>query len=164
MDQVLAQIRRGGIAIMPATVEFSFDEYAGQRFPTISPCHYQPSKIVYSANGQIVDDGWQCAQMFTEYETFEDFAQHYMRMVRTSKKNYLAYWFLTDPSEDPETRMSVDPECDGCQRIVDCEKEDVYRCRTCPDSTYCVQCYRVNIVCQTCGRRGMFDQQQPATD
>jgi hypothetical protein len=157
MDQVLAQIRRGGIAIMPATIEFSFDEsFDGQRFPTISPCHYEPSKIVYSANGEMVDDGWQVAQMFTEYDTFEDFAQDYMRMVRTSKKNYLAYWFLTHKEDIDEYRSSRDAECDKCQLMIDCEKEDTYRCRTCPDSTYCVQCYRENIVCQTCGRRGTF--------
>ena len=87
---------------MPDYTECSYDwKYSYGQFIRVDNWlglnHCKPSKAKWDDElGQIYDEGDVCSQVFYDYEStpFNVFSEQYMKMVRTSQKNYYEYTHL----------------------------------------------------------------------
>lgn len=155
MNTVLAEIKRGQHPLMLDYVEFSFDEQLMRgglvRQETISPTHYSPLRVRYDESGNQIHDGWVCSQSFYDYKTWEDFASHYMRIVRCGNPDYLNYSML---SHDPPIALKdFEHICSICDNEFTGVKFQCFE-RKCKwkMTDVCLGCYDTHKNCDLCGQ------------
>jgi len=154
MDAVLREIKKGQHPLMLDYVEFSFDECIVNgkwiREESISPAYFSPLKVKCDETGTKTFSGIYLTQGFYEYKTWNDFMNHYMRMVRCGKQDYLHYSALT--RDLTTTLETMERYCDSCENIFNGDAFGCYTKRCTQNGEICLSCYETNQNCQICAQ------------